>query len=81
MLLWGFIAEQKEWHVYTSKSARHDGGILTARPKCGRKPFLQAAAEDDTQHPHLIQPNMPVNTPHEICSKCQIRWESRAKGN
>ena len=78
-MLWGFIGELAAWHVYTKKSAKHDGGILTARPICGDAPFLKGAGQDDSRS--FTQDYPPVNTPHTICQTCRQKWDRRRKGS
>lgn len=76
---WGFIGEQREWHVYTVKSAKHDGGILTARPICGGAAFARgaSAAKRSTQ---FTQAHAPVNPAHDICATCMTKWKRKQKG-
>ena len=77
--VWGFIGEQLEWHVYTAKSAKHDGGILTARPICGAKPFNVGASKSRATT-QFTQATQPVNSQHDICPDCLAKWNQKQKG-
>ncbi len=76
---WGFIGEQREWHVYTAKSAKHDGGIFSAKPICGQKAF-GTGGSDSRQMSQVTQSTPPVNSPHDICSTCMAKWKLKQKG-
>ena len=80
-MLWGYIGELRAWHVYTKKSAKHDGGILTARPICGQSAFMRGASSkcqlSQLSVTRFTQDHPPVNSPHTICRKCRQKWDRR----
>lgn len=80
MLVWGLIAQQKAWHVYTHKAAKHDGGILTARPVCGGAPFSRGGSTASMQTVSQIEP-VNVMSPFVICETCRTKWlKNKKKG-
>lgn len=79
MLVWGLIVKQMAWHVYTHKAAKHDGGILTARPVCGAPSYARSPLANAD---FILRGEEPDTVPAgvTVCETCRAKWTKQEKG-